>query len=50
MLRIIVGEINRDTNEINTYVCDAFQNERDISCEGLFESGLYAIYVEVNWN
>lgn len=49
MLRMIVGEINEESNEISSYVCDAYQNERDISCEGIFEKGVYGVYVEADW-
>ncbi|CAD8194518.1 unnamed protein product [Paramecium octaurelia] len=49
LARLIIGELDKNTKEVLHYSGCAFDNERDIVVEKLFEPGYYALYIEVDW-
>ncbi|CAD8199562.1 unnamed protein product [Paramecium octaurelia] len=49
LARLIIGELDAHKKEVLHYSGSAFDNERDIVVEKIFEPGYYALYVEVDW-
>ncbi|CAD8122197.1 unnamed protein product [Paramecium sonneborni] len=49
LARLIIGELDNNTKEVLYYSGSAFDNERDIIVEKVFEPGFYSLYVEVDW-
>lgn len=49
LARMIIGKIDQNTTQINTYAGDAFDNDRDLIIEANLDAGDYAIYVEMDW-
>lgn len=50
LARLIVGQLDNNTNEVLHYSGAAFDNERDIVVEKEFVPGYYALYIEVDWS
>ncbi|CAD8190588.1 unnamed protein product [Paramecium pentaurelia] len=49
LARLIIGQLETNKKEVLHYSGSAFENERDIVVEKVFEPGYYALYVEVDW-
>lgn len=46
---MVVGKLDPNTNEINKFVGQALEVDRDVGIEENFDAGDYIIYFEVDW-